>query len=301
MSGLTRQIISQIAYRLGFVGSQDALIAARDTLLASEVVAEQEKALLRRVSLDIHRHDDMYVPGHAEHYLTVGLSALSAITEALHASGRPLSISPVPASPVPVSFGPVSSGPVTSILDFSCGYGRVLRMLKAQFSETDIFASELNSKALAYCESVFSVQGFQSNVDFKQIEKIGQFDLIWCSSLIPHIDESSATDLLRFFHQNLAPGGVCVFSTHGLKSLEALQAGLFSYNLSAKAQEEVLAGYRRNEFGFGNYRFREGYGMSLSTREKIEAMAATAGDWTEIMFKESGWDNHQDVFAFSRT
>ena len=281
MSGLTRQIISLIAYRLGFVGSQDALIAARDALLASGAVAEQEKTLLRRVSLDIHRYDDMYVPGHAEHYITVGLSALGAITEALQASDR--------------------SMPVSSILDFSCGYGRVLRMLKAQFSEADIFASELNPTALAFCESAFSAQGFQSSVDFKQIEKTGQFDLIWCSSLIPHIDESSATDLLRFFHENLAPGGVCVFSTHGLKSLEALQAGMFSYNLSAKAQEEVLAGYRRDGFGFGNYRFREGYGISLSSREKIEAMAASVGHWSEVMFKPNGWDNHQDLFVFCRT
>lgn len=281
MSGLTRQIISQIAYRLGFVDSNDALVAARDALLASGAVSEQEKTLLRNVSLELHRHDDMYVPGHAEHYLSTGLSALGTIDEALHASGR--------------------SMPVKRILDFGCGYGRVLRMLKAHFGEAELFAAELKSAALTYCESTFAVQGIESSADFKQIEKPGQFDLIWCSSLIPHIDEISSMDLLRYFYDSLAPGGTCVFSTHGLGSLEALKAGLFSYNLSAKAQEDVLAGYRRNEFGFGNYRFREGYGMSLSTREKIEAMAATAGDWTEVMFKESGWDAHQDVFAFSQS
>lgn len=281
MSGLTRQIISQIQTRLGFVDAKDALIAARDALLASEAVAEQEHTLLHRVSLDIHRHDDMYVPGHADHYLTMGLSALGVITDALNASGR--------------------TSPVNRVLDFGCGFGRVLRMLEAQFNEADIFASELNSTALAYCESVFSVQGFQSNVDVKQVDNAGQFDLIWCSSLIPHIDESSATDLLRFFHENLASGGVCVFSTHGLKSLEALQAGMFSYNLSARTQEGILTGYRRDEYGFGNYRFREGYGISLSSREKIEAMAVSVGDWSEVMFKPGGWDSHQDLFAFCRT
>jgi SAM-dependent methyltransferase len=190
--------------------------------------------------------------------------------------------------------------PVHKVLDFPCGYGRVLRMLKAQFAEAEIFASELNPTALAFCESAFAVKNFASTVDFKQIEKTGQFDLIWCGSLITHIDESSVTDLLRFFYENLAPGGLCVFSTHGLKSLDALQAGVFSYNLSASAQENALAGYRSNGFGFGNYRFREGYGVSLSSREKIEAMAASVGDWSEVMFKSSGWDEHQDVFAFCK-
>lgn len=125
-------------------------------------------------------------------------------------------------------------------------------------------------------------------------------DLIWCGSLFTHIDENSASQLLRFFYQNLAPGGICAFTTHGKRPLELLQGSKGSYLLDSRARLDLVAQYREPGYGFRSYRWKQGYGISLVTREKLNAMASEAGDWAELLFVDRGWDDHQDAFVFQR-
>src|SRR5215469_104459 len=63
----------------------DFRVAKKD-LLRFGALSREEKNWLKRVSLEIHPGDRMYVASNARHYLSVGLSARWCIDEALSRS-----------------------------------------------------------------------------------------------------------------------------------------------------------------------------------------------------------------------
>ena len=54
------------------------------------------------------------------------------------------------------------SDPSLKILDFACGYGRLLRLLTTQIPARQISASEIQAEAVAYVAEKFGVGGIQS-------------------------------------------------------------------------------------------------------------------------------------------
>ncbi len=123
-------------------------------------------------------------------------------------------------------------------------------------------------------------------------------DLIWCGSLITHVEERVAADLLRFFYRQLSDDGVCVFTTHGRRSVRFIQDKTLTYHLTEDAQQRVVYGYEATGYGYADYPDQTGYGISIVSHQRILEMAKEVGDWSEVLFKENGWDNHQDVYAF---
>jgi len=216
--------------------------------------------------------------GDGFHYLSVGLSANRCIREALRSAGKT-----------------VQGG---SILDFPSGYGRVLRFLRMEFPDSDITAAETDGRALDFCRRSFDVTPFLSKERFSVLSLPRQFDLIWCGSLLTHIDEHAARDLLRFFREHLSHGGVCVVTTQGRHAMEWIERQEVTYGLSENAQQKVLREFRSQGYGYADYTHQAGYGISLVTHERMRQLAADVGGWGETLFWEHGWDNHQDVYAF---
>ncbi|HET6573563.1 MAG TPA: class I SAM-dependent methyltransferase, partial [Fimbriiglobus sp.] len=147
------------------------------------------------VSRDIHPDDGMLlpVPEGPDHYFGVGRSALRAVTAALLAAGAPAP---------------------RRILDLPCGYGRVLRALRAAFPDAAVTACDLNRGGVDFCATLGAAPADSADpIDRAGIT--GPFDLIWCGSLLTHLDRPGWDEFLTFFHRVLAPGGVCVVTTHG--------------------------------------------------------------------------------------
>ena len=256
------------------------MYSAKKKIASSDTLTVKEKALLSKISLRIHEDDDMYVPFQAQHYLGVGLSAIRCIENALQNSCH-------------------GKEPQT-ILDFPCGYGRVLRFLKARFPEGKIIASELSTTALNYCRRVFGVNTVLSDKNISKVLLAHKFDLIWCGSLTTHLNEQDTVELLRLFYNHLSRGGMCVFTTHGQLSAERIGNEEQCYELTKTAQQEVLNDYYRNGYGYVDYSNGHGYGVSVVSRDRILAIAQSIGDWNKVFHQEHGWDNHQDVYAFTR-
>ena len=254
----------------------------RKRLLSAPDLTDAQKALLKSISLKVHSQDGMYIPLRAEHYLRVGLDAIKCIDKSLSASGN-------------------SGDRIKTILDLPCGHGRVMRFLKARFPDAEICAMEIDESGLAFCGKTFSARMLQSQSDFDKINLTERFDLIWCGSLLTHVTESTAATRLRFFVRHLSAGGICVFTTGGRYSVELLRKGTLDYGLDGSEISAALKQYDQSGFGFGNYPGQSGYGITLINREKLNALASSAGSWTEIHFEERGWDNHQDVYAFRKT
>jgi SAM-dependent methyltransferase len=270
-----RKLIKSSA-RLLTAGSDMQRTCAR--LQAAADLTADQKNLLKMVSLKIHPQDGMYAPLSAEHYLRVGLDAIRNIESSLAGA---------------------KDGP-QRILDLPCGHGRVMRFLKARFPEAELFAMEIDKSGLEFCGKTFLARMLKSQPDFDALNLEQRFDLIWCGSLLTHIAEATSASLLRFFFRHLAAGGTCVFTATGRYSVELLSTGALDYGLNKSEIAEALKQYDQGGFGFGNYPGESGYGITLISREKLNSLAAAAGDWSEIRFQERGWDNHQDVYSFRR-
>lgn len=216
----------------------------------------------------------------AKHYLSVGLSAGRCIDEALAHSGK--------------------NKAVRSILDFPWGYGRVLRFLKVRFPDAEIVACEIDPMALQFCKRVFSVKTIMSERTFSQLSLPGEFDLIWSGSLVTHLDEERTSELLRFFYEHLAPGGLCLFTTHGRTSVEWIQDEVQTYGLPASARQKLLCEFHERGYGYAAYEFTDDYGISVASHDRMVQAARSIGEWTESVFFERGWDSHQDVYGFTK-
>jgi len=253
---------------------------ARRSLSRSDTLSSEEKSLLGNVSLRTHLQDGMYERSAAREYLLVGLSALRAIEIALRAVRA-------------------EDRGVVTVLDFACGYGRVLRFLRARFSAARITAADKDPVALDFCRRAFSVHSIPSHAQFRTLAIPQTFDLIWCGSLITHIEENAAAELLTFFRDHLSPGGVCVVSTHGRRSAEWIRTRTRTYGLTVNAQRQVLSQFDETGYGYADYRNHRGYGISLVSHERMLEIAQRLGTWREACYLEHGWFHHQDVYGFA--
>ena len=230
---------------------------AKRALLASEDLTEAEKQLLKRISLQVHHQDAMHVPGYAREYLIAGLSASRCIQAALQPIGKERAVG--------------------SILDFPCGYGRVLRFLKAMFPDSDITGGEVQSGALDFCQRTFGVTPILSSTHFSSLSLPRKFDLIWCGSLITHIAETAAADLLGFFYRHLTNEGVCIFTTHGQLALEWIEEKTKTYSLSEESQQQILRTFHEKGYGYADYVNQIGCGISAVSRSRVVELARGIG------------------------
>lgn len=252
---------------------------AKERLASSPDLSENEKVLLKRVCAVIDRKDTMYA-GDAFHYLSAGLSGLRCIERAIGAAGKD-----------------IGKG---AILDFPCGFGRVLRWMRVRFPDARITAAEIDRDAFNFCATNFQVTPLESKIPISSLELDAEYDLIWCGSLFTHIDESAAVDLLRFFHDHLAPGGLCVFSTHGRRAVERMVTNEVDYGLDHEAQGNLIREYHSPGYGYADYPGQPGYGISAVTPERMDELAARVGTWERVCFLDHGWDGCQDVFGFAK-
>ncbi len=257
-----------------------------DAFALESPLDDTEKNLVRSVSLKVSPSDFMYVDGWSSSYLTAGLSAGRVIRASLDAAGKV-----------------VSRG---AVLDFPCGYGRVLRFLKEMFPDSQVVGVEILEDALNFCRRTFLVEAYTSRParTFRSFSLPHTFDLIWCGSLVTHIDEPATLDLLDFFCRHLNSGGVCVFTTLGRNVAHEMSTGKTKHPLmTEEGIKKLLDEYERTGYGYADYAHTDALssgtsGISLVSRSHVEEMARSVGPWELVYSRESGWHKLNDVYAF---
>ena len=246
------------------------------------------KARNPRVITRVAPADDMMTFGpDLRNYFEVGESALAQIKAGLAAAGAPAP---------------------QRILDLPCGYGRVLRHLRAEWPNAAITAMDLDAEAVAFCANTFAARPVVSRQPLWDVDAGDGYHLLWCGSLLTHFDEPDWAPTLSYFRDRLVPGGVVVFTTHGEFSIDALAgepAALNSemgrevgdYGMGAKATDMALAA-RSTGFAYGHYGDTyDPFGLSVSkpewVRRKIDAIAGL----TFVSMKSRGWFGHHDVWT----
>ena len=107
------------------------------------------------------------------------------------------------------------------VLDFACGYGRLLRFLTTWLSPQNLYASEVQAEALRYVTRTFGVQGLASHTDPTCFVPGETFDFIWVASLFSHLPHELFKGWLQKLATLLTPGGVLCFSARGAELLPA--------------------------------------------------------------------------------
>lgn len=222
--------------------------------------------------------NDLMFEGNLTTYLTVGASALQRMRWALEQARTPR---------------------VSQILDFACGHGRVLRMLKAAFPEATLTACDVDPDAMRFCARTFGAKPVLSSSRISEIELEGGFDLIWSGSLLTHLDEGAWDDALAFFGEHLAKSGTLVFTTHGPWGAERLRSGELAYGLPRSAIDNLLQRYDETGFGFADYEGETGYGIAVCSPKWVSDSLTSHPGLKQVAYEEAAWAAHQDVVVCS--
>jgi SAM-dependent methyltransferase len=196
---------------------------------------------------------------------------------------------------------------VDRILDFACGGGRVLRILKAAFPEAHLTACDVQPDAVEFCVNTFGATGVVSSHDPDGVELEGNYDLIWCGSLLTHVDADRWVKFVKLFESALVPGGVAVFTTYGRFIAEQrLRTRDHPLDLNEEQVEGVLRDYDREGFGFrAGFCPELNFGDSVATREWVCAHLEQAPALQLLLYVEGGWGVYrngwsQDVIACAK-
>jgi SAM-dependent methyltransferase len=222
---------------------------------------------------EISPRDAMF-GGDEEVYFEAGRSALECVESALTSAGA--------ARPA-------------RILDLPCGHGRTLRALKAGFPDAELIACDIDPDGIGFCARVLGALPVQSHFSPEHVEIPGKVNLIWCGSLLTHLDSFRWDGFLSLFERSLANDGVLVFTTHGRAMAERL--GAVSLRDFVRPTDNLLADYERYGFGYSDYpRTPREYGISLSSPAWVRTLLEQRPGLREVDYMESAW-GMQDVVA----
>lgn len=227
----------------------------------------------------ISEHDEMFA-GDAAHYFGVGRSAMGNVSAALRLAGRET---------------------CASILDLPCGHGRVMRHLRAAFPAAQITGCDINQSGLEFCAKTFGATAVHSKKRIQEVSIPSRFDLVWCGSLLTHLEEPFWGQFLSFFFEHLNEDGVLLFTTHGRLSAKWIREKTHTYGLDPKELRPLLAAYDGKGFGYAPYPGSPEYGITVSSPSWVLKQIERHPSLRLLLVKEAGWDNHQDVYACIRT
>jgi len=245
-------------------------------LAGDKSLSESDRQLLMKVPSDIHYNDTMY-NGDGRHYFSVGLSAVHCIDRAVTAA---------------------KLTEIQTALDLPCGHGRVLRFLVHRFPQTKFTACDLDRDGVDCCERMFAAEGEYSSSDLNALSLRHKFDLIWCGSLVTHLDKSRIKGLLSFFSRQLSPGGLVVFTAAGDRVVEWMSNGQFDYGIAKKDIPRIRTDYVETGYGYCDYPYMTDYGISLTSPDWIQGQVKHFTGLRQVFFEPHAWDDHQDVYGF---
>jgi SAM-dependent methyltransferase/predicted transcriptional regulator len=244
-----------------------------------EVVVEQRLIEVlgqgaSNLNREISPNDEMY-GGLRGMYLEQGMVALIQIMRALQRAELP--------SP-------------ERILDFPCGHGRVLRFLRAAFSDAELTACDINREGVDFCAAAFNAEAVYSDDDPSKIPLEGRFDLVWVGSLFTHLDRGQWLEFFSFLMDKTAPGGLLVFTTMGPLHSPSLR----TLGLRDDQIQEILDDYARDGFGYQIYGWSSDWGLTVCSREFVVSAIEAHPEIRLLDYAPSSWEL-QNVVACAKS
>jgi SAM-dependent methyltransferase len=200
---------------------------------------------------------------------------------------------------------------LSSILDLPSGHGRVTRILRAEFPAARIAACDIDHGGVDFCAETFGATPVYGHERPQDIQIDDTFDLIWCGSLLTHMDRPRWEGFLDLFESALTDRGILVFSTHGRCIVPRLRDPAFAklYLDSDQRREAILHSYEETGFGYADYQLPDdvrenlslprNFGISLASPSWVCSLIQAREGLQLLTYLEGRW-GAQDVIACIR-
>ncbi len=179
---------------------------------------------------------------------------------------------------------PIENG--TTILDFGCGWGRIIRFFFKDTGCENLFGADVDSKMIDFCgEEMHCGSYFLVSPEPPSVFQDATIDMVYAYSVFSHLAECTATNWMSEFSRILKPGGLLIATTRDKSFLDACEALRGKDHGSAHQQtmsrifipaSKYKEDYDKGKFvhaatGGGGVRDESYYGETLIPREYIEA------------------------------
>jgi CBS domain-containing protein/phospholipid N-methyltransferase len=190
----------------------------------------------------------------------------------------------------------VGTQEVRRVLDFGCGHGRVMRVMRAAFPDAQLIACDIDQDAVSFCAETFDAQPVLAGSDAAHVALDGTFDLIWAGSVLTHLDPHRWEPLLAMLARHLAPGATAAVTVNGGPMTEVWRTGKWFYTLPADELAKLIDAYREHGLGYRGYPDQDDYGLSVASMEKVAEIAARAGLRVAVHL-EGAWAARQNTLG----
>lgn len=113
-----------------------------------------------------------------------------------------------------------TSRPFT-MLEFASGYGRVTRHWKAVIPQAEVHACDVHDDAVAFLTHLGCRACLSSAVP-EELAVERRYDVVFALSFFTHMPRTTWARWLEALARRMVPGGILVFTTHGVPSLKEM-------------------------------------------------------------------------------
>jgi SAM-dependent methyltransferase len=115
-------------------------------------------------------------------------------------------------------------GQSKAFLEFASGHGRFTRHLVKRLPKGALTVSDVVPGSVGFLQNLLDVKGVESTTQPEALLLPEAYEHVFVLSLFSHLPQSTWGDWLARLYESVRPGGLLIFSTHGLKCAE--QAGV---------------------------------------------------------------------------
>lgn len=182
-----------------------------------------------------------------------------------------------------------SVGDFTSVLDFGCGSGRVLRYYRDLPASCHLFGTDIDAEAIGWCKQHLPFAEWAVNAPMPPTSYANQkFDLVYAISVFTHIDETMQDAWLTELKRITQPGAILLLTVQGE----------FIYRKLSTQQQSQLAekGFLYTLVRTGRFKLDglpDFYQNAFHTRAYVEQHWSRY--FTVLKYLERGMSGNQDV------
>jgi SAM-dependent methyltransferase len=176
-----------------------------------------------------------------------------------------------------------------SLLEFASGYGMVTRHLRNALGGADRVSCDIHQQAIDFIRDQLGEAATLSQHVPEDLALGRTFDVVFALSFFSHVPEATFGRWLQALFAAVSPGGILVFTTHGLASLpnfgnpEIPESGFWFVPNSEQGDLD-----------------RDEYGSSLTTPDYVIAELFRSVGAPLAAFKSAYWWGHQDLYVLPR-
>jgi SAM-dependent methyltransferase len=129
----------------------------------------------------------------------------------------------------------------STVLDFGCGCGRMVRFLNSYSDRWSVHACDVNPDLVNWCnQNLDNVTTTQTNIVPPTPFNDQLFNLIYSLSVFTHLPESRVNSWLNEIYRILAPNGIFITTTHGTHALEVIKNSKIHQDMFQMNQQQVV-------------------------------------------------------------